>query len=106
MKYFEQQKNTPILNLCDSSFFIQPTTKDEVEIYIKTLNSHKTKGLSSLPNKLFKQFKKRLKIQLAKLANITFELGEFPEILKTAVKLYRSTKKAVKLTAITITQFL
>ena len=47
-----------------------------------------------------------LKILLAKLANLTFEQGEFPEILKTAKVVYRSIKKAIKLTAVTIDQFL
>ena len=49
------------------------------------LKNHKTNGPSSLPNKLFKQFKKCQKIPFAKMANLAFELGEFPEILKTAM---------------------
>ena len=63
-------------------FFIQPTTEDKVEKYSETPKHHKTNGPSSLPNKLFKQFKKFLKIPLAKLANLTFEQEEIPEILE------------------------
>ena len=50
-----------ILNLSHSSVFIQPTTEDEAEKYNETLKNHKTNGLSSLANKLLKQFKKCLK---------------------------------------------
>ena len=52
--------------------------------YIETLKKHKTNGPSSLPNKLLKQFKKCLEIPLAKIANLMFELGEFPKIVKAA----------------------
>ena len=52
--------------------------------YIETLKKHKTNGPSSLPNKLFKKFKKCLKIPLAELGNLMIELREFAEILKTA----------------------
>ena len=72
------------MNPFESSFFIQPTTEDEVEKYIETLKNCKTYGSSSLPNKLFKQFKKCLKIPLAKLANLTFEVGEFLGIQNTS----------------------
>ena len=93
------------LSLSDSSFLIQPTTEVEVEKYAETLKNHKANGPWSLPNKLFKQFKKCLKVPLAKLANLTIELGEFPEILKLP-RLYWSIKKAKKLTAVTIDGFL
>ena len=69
MKYHDY-----LLNSLDSSFFIRSTTKDEVEKYIETLKSHKTNGCSNLPNKLFMQFKECLKIPLAKVSNLTFEL--------------------------------
>ena len=70
--------------------------EDKVEKYIETLKNLKTNGLSRLPNKLFKQFKKCLKIPLAKLANLTFELEEFPEVLKTAklVPIHKKGNKA------------
>ena len=76
-------------------FLIQPTTEVEVEKYAETLKNHKANGPWSLPNKLFKQFKKSLKVPLAKLANLTIELGEFPEILKLP-RLYWSIKKSKK----------
>ena len=76
----------------DSYFFIQPTTENEVEKYIKTLKNYKTNGSSISPNRLFKQFKKCLKISLAKLSNFTFQLRKYPEILKTG-KVVHTHKK-------------
>ena len=71
-------------NPSEASIFLSPTSENEVENQIKTLKNHKANGPSSIPNKLFKQFKSCLKTPVAILVNLTFEQGEFPEILKTA----------------------
>ena len=84
-----------LFNPSNSSFFLQPTTEKEVENQIKTLKNHKANGPLSIPNKLFKQFKNCLKTPVAILVNITFEQGEFPELLKTA-KIIPTYKKGNK----------
>ena len=42
----------------ENSFFIYPTTKEEIEDNIKLLNNHKTTGPNSIPTQILKQFKK------------------------------------------------
>ena len=44
----------------ENSFFIYPTTKEEIEDNIKLLNNHKTTGPNSIPTQILKQFKKNL----------------------------------------------
>ena len=41
-------------NLNENSFFIHPTTKEEIEDNMKLLNNHKTTGLNSIPTQILK----------------------------------------------------
>ena len=50
----------------ENSFFIHPTTKEEIEDNIKLLNDHKTIGPHSIPTQILKQFKKNLSEPLNK----------------------------------------
>ena len=40
----------------ENSFFIYPTTKEEIEDNIKLLNNHKTTDPNSIPTQILKQF--------------------------------------------------
>ena len=55
-----RQKRTfdTLKNPNENSFFIHPTTKEEIEDNIKLLNDHKTTGPYSIPTQILKQLKK------------------------------------------------
>ena len=65
------------------------------EYYIKTLKNKST-GPSSIPNKLFKQFKKPLSEPLTLLIKLIFSEGKFPSILKW-IKSFLYAKKVAQL---------
>ena len=65
------------------SFFIGPVNIKEIENIISSLQENKTSGPNSLPSKILKTSKKQLSVPLAYLINLAFEIGNFPEILKT-----------------------
>ena len=71
-------------NPYENSFFIHPTTKEEIQDNMKLLNNHKTTGPNSIPTQILKQFKKLLSNPLKNLINLSFATGVFPNIPKTA----------------------
>ena len=64
--------------------FLTPTSPDEVEDIIKTLNLRKSIGPNSIPTKLLKKYSKTISIPISKLINQSFVTGIFPEPLKLA----------------------
>ena len=68
----------------ENSFFIYPTTKEEIEDNIKLLNNHKTTGPNSIPTQILKQFKKTLSEPLSNLINLFCTVGVFLNIAKIA----------------------
>lgn len=91
-KKFQDYLLNPVLD----TFFLDPTNNEEVQSYIKTLKNNKSSGPSSIPNKLFKQFKKSLSEPLTLLINLTFSEGKFPTILKMG-KIFPIHKKGSKI---------
>ena len=67
-----------VVNACQ----LDSTSTEEVQSYIKTLKNSKSTSPSSIPNKLFKQFKKPLSELLTLSINLTFSKDQFPLILK------------------------
>ena len=67
-----------------NSFFIQPTTAEEVKNIIMTLMSSKSTEPNSIPTFLLKQTRNTVSLPLAKLINKSFETGIFPDICKVA----------------------
>ena len=55
-KKYQDHLPNPVVN----TFHLDATNTEEVQSYIKTLKNNKSSGPSSIPNKLFKQFKKSL----------------------------------------------
>ena len=51
-------------NQMEQSFFISPTTSDEVESQIKHLKNHKASGPNSIPTITFKKFGKNKNVPL------------------------------------------
>ena len=67
-----------------SSFFIQPTTAEEVNDIIMTLIGSNSTGLNSIPTILLKQTRNTVFLPLAKLINKSFETGISPDIYNVA----------------------
>ena len=59
----------------ENSFFLTPTTPDEVSNVIKTMSSRKALGPNSIPNKILKPFNKAISIPLSSIMNISFNTG-------------------------------
>ena len=77
------------------SFFINPTTPDEVESIIKLLDNNKAIGPNSIPTKILKLVKSKLSTPLSDIINKSFELGIFPDLLKLAkvIPIYKKGDK-------------
>ena len=71
-------------NPIEKSFFINPTTTDEVEAQIKCLKNYKASGPNSIPTSIFKIFRKSLSVPLTEIINLSFNKGKFPTELKSA----------------------
>ena len=79
-KNFDDYLNLPNAN----SFFIQPTTKEDIEDIISTMNIHKACGPNSIPTNILKNFKKILSAPLSQIINLSFSGGVFPDMLRIA----------------------
>ena len=75
--------NLPLLNP-PYSFFLHPSIPAEIAMIIDSLDLKKSTGPMSLPVYLLKTYKQFFSFWLAKLVNMSFEVGVFPDILKTA----------------------
>ena len=73
-----------LLNPNNETFFITPTTDEEISDIISDLNISKSTGPNSIPPKVMKQIKDVILAPLAKLINRSFHNGVFPNILKIA----------------------
>ena len=73
-----------LTNPSEKTFFLTPTSPDEVEDIINTLNLRKSIGPNSIPTKLLKKYSKTISIPISKLINQSFVTGIFPEPLKLA----------------------
>ena len=67
----------------ENTFFINPSTPEDVESDIKTLKNTKASGPSNIPTKVFQTFAKPLSKPLADLIDLSFSTGKFPSSLKT-----------------------
>ena len=73
-----------LTNPCEKTFFLKPTTSNETEEIIKTLNVYKSLGPNSIPTKLLQKFSKSNSIPLSSLINLSFKNGVFLNALKLA----------------------
>ena len=73
-----------LTNPSEKTFFLTPTSPDEVEDIINTLNLRKSIGPNSIPTKLLKKYSKTISIPISKLINQSFVTRIFPEPLKLA----------------------
>ena len=91
-KHFSDYLN----NRTAESFFLAPTTQDEIGDIITSLNSNKSIGPNSIPFKILKLLKNEISSALSDIYNISFSTGVFPSILKVA-KVIPIHKKESKL---------
>ncbi|XP_065675763.1 uncharacterized protein LOC136091972 [Hydra vulgaris] len=70
--------------LNSDSLFIKPTEKNEIISVILSLNDGKASGPNSIPTFILKLLANDISSVLAKLFNLSFTTGIFPNILKTA----------------------
>ena len=68
----------------EKSFFLSPTSSDDVEALISTLKIHKTVGPGSISTIILKQFKKLISKPLANLINLYFSTVLFSKVFKQA----------------------
>ena len=73
-----------LANPNQESFFIFPSTSDEVSDILKSLKNGKSSGPNSIPIKLMKILDPHTSIDLSILINESFETGIFPNKLKIA----------------------
>ena len=68
-----------------NSFFFNPTSPDEIYQLIKSMKNKTCNTISNIPVKVLKYVNHLICIPLAKLINLSFSKGVFPDDLKKAV---------------------
>ena len=71
-------------NNSSNSFFLSPTNKNEISSIISCLNPNKFVGPKSAPTKILKLLKDEISSHLFDIYNISFSMGIFPSVPKTA----------------------
>ena len=79
-----------------NSFFLRPTSSDEITNLILSLNESKSVGPNGLPTRILKLLKNDISLQLTNIFNLSFSTGVFPSGLKIA-KVIPIHKKESKL---------
>ena len=96
MKYSHKHFSDYISNESDNTIFLHPTDKDGMVNIVSSLNSSKASGPKSIPHRILFLLKIEISKQLADLFNLSFMVGVFPSVLKTA-KVVTVFKKDSKL---------
>ena len=92
----KNKNNEYYINNAGHVFFLSPTESKEVSDMIANLDDKKSPGPNGIPILILKKFKEFFSIWLAKLINLSFETGVFPDLLKFA-KITPLHKKESKL---------
>ena len=66
------------------SFFFYPTTPDKTIKIIKSFFNNKSAGPNSLPTPILKNCADVLSFPISYLVNLSFTIGEFPNLCKIA----------------------
>ena len=94
--YKKNKNNQYYINNDGNVFFLSPTDQKEVSDMIDNLDDKKSPGPNGIPVAILKKFKDFFSFWLAKLINLCFETGVFPDLLKFA-KITPLHKKESKL---------
>ena len=85
IKYSHKHFSDYLSKETSSTKFLQPTDdKEEIGYIIPSLNSNKVSGPNSIPYRISFLLKTKISKQLADLFNLSFMIGVFPSVLKTA----------------------
>ena len=97
-----------LTNLNEKTFFLTPTTAEEVSNKIDSLKNGKSLGPNSIPTNILNIIKEEISEPLSHLINISFNKGKFhkKKISLKQLRLFQSTKMAQKLNAIISGPFL
>ena len=81
----------------NSTFFITPTTVEEVNDLIFDLKAGKSIGPSILPTRVIKQLNSIISSSFAELINKSFQSGVFPDVLKIAkvIPIFKSESRVL-----------
>ena len=84
-------------NLNNVTFFITPTTVEEIHYLISDLKASKSTGLSSLPTKIMKQLNGIIASSLVELVNKSFQSDIIPDIFKIAkaISIFKSESRVL-----------
>ena len=67
----------------EQSFFVRPTTSDEIESQVKHLKNHKeSSSIHSVPTTILKKIGKNISVSLTERIYLSFNKGKFPAVLK------------------------
>ena len=72
--------NSQLKNSNKNSFFLSPTTNDGVEDVLNILKTYKTAGVSIVPTRILKEFKKYLSKPKSELINLSFYSVPFQKL--------------------------
>lgn len=77
------------------SFFLTPVTQSEVIGVIRTLKNHKSPGGDGITAEILKHIQMAIVSPLARLINLSFVSGRFPDVLKkaTVILIYKGGEK-------------
>ena len=90
----------------ENSFFLRPTSSDEITNLILLLNESKSVGPNGLPTKILNLLKNDISLQLSNIFNLSFSTGVFLlelKLLKFTYSLNRIKIKMIKLCTNTTT---
>ena len=86
-KRIPKGRKSPMTYLNDKiwkSFFFYPTTPDEIIKIIEYFSNNKSAGLNSLPTPILKNSADVSSFPISYLVNLSFTIGEFPNLCKIA----------------------
>ena len=69
----------------EKTFSSYPTTPVEVESYLKNINTRKSVGPFSIPNRVLKEFNKVFAFPISHIFNLSLDSGVFPKKMKIAI---------------------
>ena len=86
IRYFIETitSNNYLSNPIETSFFISPSSEQEILFIINGLNQNKTNGPHIIPSDILQMIKSNVCFPLCKIINLSFSTGIYPQKLKIA----------------------
>ena len=84
IKYIHKFFSDYLSNESSSTIFLKPTDKEEIANIVSSVISKKASGPNSIPYRILFLLKNKTSKQLTDLSSLSFMIGVFPYVLKTA----------------------